>query len=82
MRAEMRSLRGSDAATVVRTLNPIVRGWTAYYRTVVSSAVFGKMDEYMWTLTFKWARRGHRNKSKHWVVARYYGLFNPYRNSR
>src|SRR5271166_6145494 len=28
---EMRSLRGTNAAAVIRTINPIVRGWAAYY---------------------------------------------------
>jgi hypothetical protein len=28
----VRSLRGSNAAAVLRTINPVVRGWAAYYR--------------------------------------------------
>lgn len=32
LRAEMRSLRGSNAAGVLRAVNPVVRGWAAYYR--------------------------------------------------
>jgi RNA-directed DNA polymerase len=74
--AEMRALRGANAPAVIRRLNPIIRGWSAYYRTVVSSEEFSKLDQHMWTLTYKWAKRGHPNKSKHWVVARYFGPFN------
>jgi RNA-directed DNA polymerase len=29
---EMRALRGSNAAAVIARLNPIIRGWAAYYR--------------------------------------------------
>ena len=29
----VRSLRGANAAAVIRTLNPIIRGWAAYYRS-------------------------------------------------
>ena len=74
--AEMKALRGANAAAVIKRLNPIIRGWSAYYRTVVSSEVFSKLDKHTWTLTYKWAKRGHPNKSTHWVVTRYFGRFN------
>src|SRR5260370_33846451 len=38
--AEVRFLRGANASAVLARLNPIVRGWSAYYRSVVSSQVF------------------------------------------
>ena len=37
LRTEVRSLRGTSAQAVIARLNPVVRGWAAYYRTVVSS---------------------------------------------
>ncbi|HEU4423324.1 MAG TPA: group II intron maturase-specific domain-containing protein [Pilimelia sp.] len=33
-------LRGGNAAMVISHLNPILRGWAAYYRTVVSKHAF------------------------------------------
>ncbi len=80
--AEARALRGANAAAVIKRLNPIIRGWSAYYRTVVSSEVFSKLDQHVWTLTYKWAKRGHSNKSTHWVVTRYFGQFNRSRQDR
>ena len=82
LRVEMKALRGANALAVLRTINPIVRGWTAYYRTVVSSATFSALDSYMWKLSYRWAIRGHRNKSRRWVVTRYFGRFNTARNDR
>jgi len=82
LRTELRALRGANAAAVLRRLAPIVRGWSAYYRTVVSSEVFAALDHYMWKLTYTWARHAHPNKSKHWVVARYFGPFNRSRRDR
>lgn len=32
--AEMRALRGANAAMVLATINPITRGWANYYRGV------------------------------------------------
>ncbi|HEY5877950.1 MAG TPA: group II intron maturase-specific domain-containing protein [Nakamurella sp.] len=79
---EMRNLRGSNAMAVIARLNPIVRGWAAYYRGVVSSKVFTALDHHMWWLTYRWARRSHPKKSKRWIVRRYFGRFNKSRNDR
>jgi RNA-directed DNA polymerase len=80
--AELRSLRGANAAAVVARLNPVVRGWTAYYRGVVSSRIFSGLDKDLWHLTWRWGCRTHPNKSKRWVAARYFGRFNRARQDR
>jgi RNA-directed DNA polymerase len=80
--AEMKALRGANALAVIRRLNPIIRGWSAYYRTVVSSKAFAKLDNYMWPLTYKWAKYSHSKKSKRWIVNRYFGNFNSSRQAR
>jgi RNA-directed DNA polymerase len=82
LRAEMRSLRGTNAQAVLRTLNPIIRGWAAYYRGVVSKEIFSALDTYAWRLTYKWAKHSHPNKSRRWVVSRYFGRFNRARRDR
>jgi RNA-directed DNA polymerase len=81
LRTEMRSLRGSNAAAVIAELNPIVKGWAAYYRGAVSKKTFSSLDDYLWELTYKWAVYSHANKPKRWVVARYFGKFNKFRNN-
>ncbi len=53
LRTEMRALQGANAAMVLVQLNPIIRGWAAYYRTAVSSEAFGALDRYLWRLTYK-----------------------------
>jgi len=80
--AELRALRGSNAAAVISSLNPIIRGWAAYYRGVVSKEVFAAIDHYLWQDTYRWALRAYRNKPKRWVTARYFGQFNPVRQDR
>jgi RNA-directed DNA polymerase len=82
LRTEFRVLRGSNATAVLVTIAPIVRGWAAYYRSQASSQTFGTLDNYLWQLTYKWATYTHMNKPKCWVVAKYFGRFNPARNDR
>ena len=82
LREEVRALRGAPPLAVLRALNPIVRGWSAYYRTVVSKEVFVSLDSYLWQLTYRWALPRHPKKSKHWIVDRYFGRFNQARQDR
>jgi RNA-directed DNA polymerase len=79
---EVRRLRGSNAVALIAKLNPIIRGWAAYYRGVVSKAVFTALDHYVWRLTYRWARRGHSNKPRKWVVSRYFGRFHKHRDDK
>jgi RNA-directed DNA polymerase len=80
--ADMRSLRGSNAAAVVFHLNPVIRGWSAYYRSVASSRIFTGLDHHMWHLAYRWARHTHPNKPRTWVATRYFGNFNKSRQDR
>jgi RNA-directed DNA polymerase len=77
--AEMRALRGHNAQMVLIRLNPVIRGWSAYYRHCVSARVFNELDNHVWKLTYKWASWTHPHKGKRWIVSRYFGAFNPAR---
>jgi RNA-directed DNA polymerase len=79
---ETRRLRGANAGMVIATLNPVIRGWTAYHRGMVSSKTFGSLGRYTWKLTYKWARYSHPNKPARWVTSRYYGKFCPSRDDQ
>lgn len=77
--AEVKALHGANAEAVIAGLNPVIRGWAAYYRGGVSKEIFSALDHYMWRLTYRWALRMHPNKSKRWVKARYFDAFHPSR---
>lgn len=80
--AEMLALRGANVAAVLSAINPIVRGWAAYYRGVVSTETFQNLDGHLWRLTYKWAAFRHPDKPKRWIVNRYFGQFHPARRDR
>ncbi len=80
--AEVLALRGANADAVIAKLNPIIKGWAAYYRIGVSKRAFNSLDAYVWRLVYKWAKFSHANKSKRWVTDRYFGMFNPFRHDR
>jgi RNA-directed DNA polymerase len=80
LRTEFRALRGANAMAVITKINPIIRGWSAYYRGVVSSRTFTSLDNHLWALSYKWATFRHASKPKKWIVARYFGKYNKSRN--
>jgi RNA-directed DNA polymerase len=80
--AEMKALRGHNAQMVLIRLNPIIRGWSAYYRHCVSARVFNELDNHVWKLTYKWANWTHPHKGKRWIVGKYFGAFNSSRRDR
>jgi RNA-directed DNA polymerase len=80
--AELRSLRGSQPIEVIATMNPIIRGQANYYRPGASKKAFQALDNHLWQHLYKWARRRHPKKNRHWVTARYFGSFHPTRNNR
>jgi len=64
---------GAPQAAVIAQLNPIIRGWAAYFSIGVSSRAFALIDNYTWNVLWKWARQRHRNKGRVWIAARYWG---------
>ena len=48
----------------------------------MSARVFNALDDHMWKLTYKWANCTHPHKAKRWIIARYFGAFNPSRRDR
>lgn len=80
--ADMRALRGANAAMVLATINPITRGWANYYRGAASSRIFAALDTHLWRLTYKWACHRHPNKPKPWVTTHYFGRYHTTRQDR
>jgi RNA-directed DNA polymerase len=82
LRAEIRILYGANSIAVITKLNPIIRGWAAYYSAVVSKQVFDSVDHTLWWSMMKWGRHRHEKKSYRWIVDRYFGAFHPTRQDR
>jgi RNA-directed DNA polymerase len=73
LRQEWRRLIGQPIGTVIKTLNPIIRGQANYFRTQVASETFASLDNWMFLRQFRWARRTHSTKPWGWRRSRYWG---------
>jgi RNA-directed DNA polymerase len=72
IRTILRKARAWTQEQLIDALNPVIRGWTNYHRHSVAKKVFGKLDAYLWTVTWQWAIRRHPNKGHTWIAHRYW----------
>lgn len=57
---------------LIKTLNPVIRGWANYHRHIVAKDTFSKLDSYLWEITWRWGKRRHPNKGHKWVANKYW----------
>lgn len=57
---------------LILQLNPIIRGWAQYHRHVVSKQVFNSVDNAIFHMLRRWAKRRHPGKTDRWIKERYF----------
>jgi RNA-directed DNA polymerase len=57
---------------VLQMLNQKLVGWGMYYRFSVSKQIFNRINHEMWWKLYRWAKRRHPNKSKGWIIQKYF----------
>ena len=64
--------RGAPQAALIVVLNPIIRGWSMYYRACVAKRAFSRMDDQVYRLLRQWAHFRHPHKTVAWQYRRYW----------
>jgi RNA-directed DNA polymerase len=57
---------------LIDALNPIITGWSNYHQGMSSKGAFRLIDNRIWNMLWKWAKRRHPKKSKHWIRHKYW----------
>jgi RNA-directed DNA polymerase len=57
---------------LIRMLNPIIRGWANYHKTVVAKKTFKRVDKEIWCSLWQWSKRRHPGKSLFWIKKKYF----------
>jgi RNA-directed DNA polymerase len=70
----VKHLRGAPQEALIHNLNPVIRGWCNYYRTVVSKVTFRKADDVLYHALRSWAFWRHPHEGKRRVVRKYWHL--------
>lgn len=73
---EISKMNGNEQEVIIKRLNPILRGFTNYYKGVVSKETFAYISNRIWQYLWRWARRRHPNKNTKWVRKRYFKTIN------
>lgn len=74
--------RGSNLQSTLTKLNPVIRGWANYFRTVVATETFRHLDNWMFYKADRYTRWMHPNKSKDWRRRKYWGSLHLNRQDR
>jgi RNA-directed DNA polymerase len=72
IKQRLKKLGHLSQVEVIRELNPVIRGWANYYRTVVSSREFNRCDHILYAQLANWATRKHPTRGKRWIIRRYW----------
>ena len=68
---------GSTVNNLVGKINPIIRGWANYYKSVSSKETFSNLDNWMFKRETRFTNKRHPQKTKGWKVNQYFGRLNP-----
>lgn len=60
VRALTKKARHHSLADLLGRLNPVLRGWCAYFRHGVSKATFGYLDSFVWHRVTQWLLKRHK----------------------
>jgi RNA-directed DNA polymerase len=72
LRAIIRKNRHAPQGQLIGALNPVIRGWTNYHKTVVAAETFHRCRKHLFQQLQEWGRRRHPNKGKIWIANKYW----------
>jgi RNA-directed DNA polymerase len=66
MKAVIRAHKTAPQYALIKRLNPVIKGWSNYYSTVVSKETFSKLDDKIWSALRAWtvSRCGKMSSNK------------------
>ncbi|MDJ0773792.1 MAG: group II intron reverse transcriptase/maturase [Mastigocoleus sp. MO_167.B18] len=70
----IRKNRNISQEKLIDDLNLIIRGWTSYYSTVVSSRIFGSIDNIIFQQLTRWATYRSPSLGKKKVMGKYWSI--------
>lgn len=68
----IRKHNAAPQAALISKLNPKIRGWSNYYRTVCRKETFNKVYHLLNYRLLAWGFRRHSKKPKSWVIDKYW----------
>ena len=73
IRAVIKGNKAASAYNLILLLNPRIQGWVNYHRHACSKRTFEQIDTAIFQCLWRWAKRRHPDKNRHWVAEKYFG---------
>jgi RNA-directed DNA polymerase len=77
IRALTRGSTNQPLAVLLDRINPILRGWTSYFKHGASKATFAYLGAFTWHRVLIWLRHKHKRVSWKWLRGRYLPGWRP-----
>jgi len=72
IKVKLREHRGEKQETLIRNLNPVIKGWSNYFRVCSARKTFEKASHQTFEKLWRWVRRKHPHKGRRWVKDKYF----------
>lgn len=72
LRKTIKRDKHADQERLIKTLNPIIIGWSNYYSHVVSKKTFQNIKDTTYAMLRGWAVYRHPKKNKGWITSKYW----------
>jgi len=72
LRERVRTCGGATQESLIRVLNPLIRGWAYYHRHISATHTYKWVDYQIWKALWNWAKKRHRNKPRRWIANKYW----------
>ena len=72
VRKAIKDNKTAKQINLIKMLNPMIRGWANYHKTVTAKATFRYVDNEIWLSLWQWAKRRHPDKSPFWIKEKYF----------
>ena len=64
---------GTTTVALINAMNPVIRGWSHYFRSGVAQETFSTLDRFMYSRAQRYMKRRHPRKSGWWRTQKYWG---------
>lgn len=72
IRATIEGNKTAKTDTLIKRLNPLIRGWTNYHQHVVAAETFRYVNFQLWKKIWRWCLRRHPSRGKRWIRRKYF----------
>jgi len=75
LRDIIKNSKNKPPSALIAELNPVIRGWCNYHRCATGIwPVWNHLNQYLYRLLWKWARKRHPRQSRLWLYDHYWKI--------